>query len=323
MTECAIPWSIGSEKMKYRLDELMWQQFEGLCSEICVRILGEGFVNFANGKDAGKDGKFEGKANSFPSEEKPYEGKFIVQSKHTTNPTESCSGNSFDVVINKEVPKIKKLHANDELNHYFLLTNRKLTGGYEGEFQRKIKKEVPGITALIWGKERIHLFLDNNTSLHDKFGFNNLRSPLEIRPEDLKKIIEKFRDYIPHDSSSEENVGKDFNYTVIDKKNSINKLSNNYYKYIKENSEKHFHSIKNFLENPRNETYRKMYNDTAYDFKGVIISRRHEYDNFDGVLEDLFTRSYSTFKGEDIDKALLKVFIHFMYFSCDIGEKED
>ena len=35
----------------YRLYELTYQNFEELCSKICIKVLGEGFVNFAQGKD--------------------------------------------------------------------------------------------------------------------------------------------------------------------------------------------------------------------------------------------------------------------------------
>ena len=309
--------------MKYRLEELVWVQFEDLCNDICIGILGDGYVNFSSGRDGGKDGIFEGKANSFPSQSQPYEGKFIVQSKHTTNPIASCSDSEFNTIINKEVQKIKKLHTSRELDHYLLLTNRKLTGGYEGKFQERIRGNVPEITASIWGRERIHSFLDHNTCLHDKFGFNRLRSPLNVRPEELKKVIEQFRKHIPNSPSRNEDIGGDFDYIGLDKKNSINNLSSEYCQYIREDSEKHFHDIKIFLENPRNNNYLKMYNDTVYDFKGVIIAKRHEYCKFDEVLEDLFSKSYDKLKVQGIDKALLKVFIHFMYFSCDIGQKEE
>ena len=69
--------------MNYRIEDLAPSEFEELCARICIKILGDGFVNFSQGKDEGKDGRFVGKANSFPAERKPFEGKFIVQAKHT------------------------------------------------------------------------------------------------------------------------------------------------------------------------------------------------------------------------------------------------
>ncbi len=310
--------------MKYRLYELNPEQFEELCSEICLKILGAGLINFASGKDGGKDGKFSGKANSFPSEKKTFEGKFIIQAKHTTNVCASCSNNEFKNIVKKEIPKIEKLYKKGELEHYFLLTNRKLSGGYEAEFQKQINKNIPSITSVsIWGKERIHIFLDNNRHLHKKFGFNSFRSPLNIRPEDLEKVIKGFRDFVPSTKVKDrKKAGKDFNYIKIDRKNLINRLSDEYYQHIKEDSEKDFIYIEEFLQNPRNEKYRKLYNDTAYDFKGVIISERDNFVKFDEILEEIFSESYSKWKEGTVDKRLLKMFIHFMYFSCDIGQKE-
>ncbi len=305
--------------MKYRLEDLNSEQFEELSSEICIKILGEGFVNFASGKDGGRDGKFTGRANSLPSEKKPFEGKFVIQAKHIMSSCASCSDSQFKSILKREIPKIKKLYENGELEHYFLLTNRKLTGGCEVEIQEQIKKDVPQIKSIsIWGKERIHLFLDNNKYLHDKFGLNRPRSPMDIRPEDLIEVVEQFRKQIPKKSNIDtQSREKDFLYTNMEKKNAINGLSDEYYKHIRQDSEKYFQEIGDFLKNPRNEKYRNLYNETAYDFKGVIISRRGDYENFDNILEDIFSKSYLS-----SNKKLLKVFIHFMYFNCDIGDKE-
>ena len=144
----------------YRLYELTHQKFETLCSKICIRVLGEGFINFAQGKDEGKDGKFEGKANALPSENEPYRGKFIIQAKHTTNPCRSCSDTQFKGIITKEVPKIENLNKNGELDYYFLLTNRKLTGKQEAKIQEQFKTSVPQISAvIIWARSVYILFL--------------------------------------------------------------------------------------------------------------------------------------------------------------------
>ena len=189
----------------YRLYELEHQKFEELCSKICIRVLGEGFVNFAQGKDGGKDGRFEGKANALSSKNKPYERKFIIQAKHTTNSCGLCSDNQFKKIIKKEIPKVQKLNT----NYYFLLTNRKLTGHQDTQIQQQLKENCSQISAfIIWGKERIHSFLDDHRDLHEAFGFNKPRSPLNIRPEDLQKVIEEFRKYIPQNFSNNENHKK-------------------------------------------------------------------------------------------------------------------
>ena len=306
----------------YRLYELTPDEFEQLCSKICIKILGEGFINFADGKDGGKDGYFEGKANSFPSENQPYSGKFVIQAKHTTNPVALCDNAFQKYFLKKEGPKIKKLMENNELNHYFILTNRKLTGKQQSDIQINIKEKFPKLKSVsIWGVERISVHLDRNRNLHTEFGFDKPRSPLNIRPEDLITVVEKFRQQIKKTSTLNTEI-PDFIYTPTDKKNEINNLSEEYYSYIKKESEKYFHHIDNFLKNSRNEKYKNLYNTTAYDFKGNIISKRDNYNKFDEILEEVFSISYNHLK-DKINKHILKIFIHFMYFNCDIGQKEN
>ena len=309
-------------RSKYRLYELTPDEFEELCSKICIKILGEGFINFASGKDGGRDGFFQGKANSFPSENQPYSGKFVIQAKHIKNPAALCDERFKKDILQTEGSKMKKLVENKEINHYFILTNRKLTGGQELSIRNSIKKEVPKIKSIsIWGIERISTYLDMNRDLHKEFGFDKPRSPLNIRPEDLIAVVKKFRQQITKTTTPNTKV-PDFIYTPTDKKNEINNLSEGYYSYIKEESEKYFHRIEDFLKNPRNKKYKDLYNTTAYDFKGDIISKKDNYNNFDEILEEVFSISYNHLKGK-INKHILKVFIHFMYFNCDIGQKEN
>lgn len=310
----------------YRLYELDDEQFEELCSKICIKILGQGFVNFTKGRDGGKDGKFNGKANSLPSEAAPHEGKFIVQAKHTTNGASSCSDSSFYTVLKNEIPRIKELKESGELEHYFILTNRKLSGEQEPKILKYINDNVEGLSSVsIWGLDRIHTHLDERRDLHEEFGFNKLRTPLRIDPSDLEGVIKSFREFIPVDDKNGEadNIEEDFLYTYIDKKNEINNLSNEYCEFIREASEKHFTAIREFLIDPKHEVTKELYTDTALDFKGLIIARRGDFDTFDEVIEELYGEAWSQLKEKGVNKRLLKVFIHFMYFNCDIGDKTE
>ena len=53
--------------MRYPLYDLSWQEFENIVISICEEILGTGTIKFADGKDGGRDAKFTGTANNFPS----------------------------------------------------------------------------------------------------------------------------------------------------------------------------------------------------------------------------------------------------------------
>ncbi|MCR6638988.1 MAG: restriction endonuclease [Sporocytophaga sp.] len=81
--------------MDYRLELLDDSTFENLVNRLCQEILGLGVISFSKGKDGGRDGKFTGIANKFPSEASPWCGKFIIQAKHTENPVSSCSDSDF------------------------------------------------------------------------------------------------------------------------------------------------------------------------------------------------------------------------------------
>ncbi len=311
-----------SNMRNYRLHELNWQEFEQLCSRICIKILGTGFINFAHGKDGGRDGKFEGKAESFPSKSKPHEGKFIVQAKYTDIPAEICSNKKFDKILEKELPKIATLVANKELDHYIMFTNRKLTAGAEEKLRKKVLKEVNGLKSFtIWGTERIHLFLDNNKDLHNDFGFDQPRTPFHFAPEDLEKLIKGFRKQVPKDKSKN-SIPQDFLFPERKYKDKLNNVSKEYADHIDEDSAKHFTKIYKFLTNPRNEDLKEIYEATAYDLKGQIIAKGREYEYFDEVIEDILEDARSKWKCHGVDQQSLKIFIHFMYCSCDIGRKE-
>jgi len=111
------------------------EEFEDLVTRICRKILGAGTTSFEKGRDGGKDAKFVGTANCFPSNTSPLSGNAVIQAKHTTDPTKSCSDNDFEnnktSILNEEIPKIKKQVEKESVTHYLLFTNRKKTGGAE------------------------------------------------------------------------------------------------------------------------------------------------------------------------------------------------
>src|SRR4051794_5756836 len=96
-------------RQDYRLYELNDAEFEELVVRICVRWLGAGVTPFAPGKDGGRDGKFQGKAECFPSTASPIEGHVVIQAKHVATFDKSCSGKDFERLLKKEHPKIGRL----------------------------------------------------------------------------------------------------------------------------------------------------------------------------------------------------------------------
>ncbi|PKO97408.1 MAG: hypothetical protein CVU12_00025 [Bacteroidetes bacterium HGW-Bacteroidetes-7] len=67
--------------MNYRLENNNPADFERLVNSICQKISGTGVVEFSPGKDGGRDGKFTGTAQNFPSTKDSWSGKFIIRAK--------------------------------------------------------------------------------------------------------------------------------------------------------------------------------------------------------------------------------------------------
>jgi hypothetical protein len=82
-----------------------------------------------------------------------------------------------------------------------------------------------------------------------------------------------------------------------------------------------FHAtrIKRFLEDPRNEDLRGMYYDAADELKGKIITSRHRFITFNEVLTYLYDEIIDGSTDVRTQRQLVRVFLHYMYFDCDIG----
>src|SRR5690606_27840310 len=103
--------------------------FEKLVNTICQKILGTGVISFSQGKDGGRDGVFTGTATDYPSHTQPWQGKFIIQAKHSASSVASCSDAGFQRTIADEFIKLKKLRKSGDADCYLLFTNRKYSGG--------------------------------------------------------------------------------------------------------------------------------------------------------------------------------------------------
>jgi len=106
-----------------------------------------------------------------------------------------------------------------------------------------------------------------------------------------------------------------------EKKNELNNLSKDYFEFIKSHSLQYFEEIENFLREPKNETYTRMYSNTVSDLQDAITIDRNRYNEFDHIIKHLvdYIVDNNEDKLRDIRK-IVRVFIHFMYFNCDIGK---
>jgi tetratricopeptide (TPR) repeat protein len=151
----------------YLLHTLAPEDFEDLVVQICLRVLGTGTISFAKGVDGGRDAKFVGKANRFPSEESPWSGRFVVQAKSTSNPIASCSDASFARVLRNEISRMRALRSAGECDNYVLFTNRKLTAGKERELTAYLREETGVPNVAIVGREVIASYISNDPALRE------------------------------------------------------------------------------------------------------------------------------------------------------------
>jgi hypothetical protein len=303
----------------FPLHDLHWQEFEKLVILICERILGTGTFIFSEGPDGGRDGKFTGKAEKFPSKAKPWEGKFIIQAKHTENPIAKCSDSDFKKILKDEVNnRLNKLVENDEVDYYLLFTNRKLSANKNTKISEFIDTNL-SIENRVIGKERIQLWLAEHSEIVKTLKLNDLLLPLQFYEKDLKDIIIKFSEMKSQLAEKIDEKQSQIRWIDKEKKNELNNLSKNYFDFIKRNSLAYFTSIESFLKDPVNNKYRQYYENTVSDLQEKILIKRNEYFKFEAMLGNLFDYVFDNSPELKNKRKLIRVFLHYMYFNCDIG----
>lgn len=176
---------------RYALHDLSEAEFEDLVTSICREIFGIAITSFASGPDGGRDAFFEGTAECFPSKTAPAKGKFVIQAKHAQSVIASCSDSPFKkTLLDKELPRVKRLFEEDRLTHYILFTNRKKPGGADEYFTDRMQAETGVKNAWLRGIEDIERDLRANPQVVKNAGLDKLRSPLLFTPEDSRDIIE-------------------------------------------------------------------------------------------------------------------------------------
>lgn len=302
----------------YRFYELDDQDFEHLVTQLCLEVLGTGTVAFAPGRDGGRDGRFHGTAQQYPSTASPHIGRFIIQAKHTQRPGASCRDTEFATIIKNELPRIEELVTNGELEYYLLFTNRSLPAGKEKSIIAAIKR-IPGVKdAHLIAKETITHYLTRHPKIWTSLGFDRYQTPFRVNPNDLADVIHGFSNVVK-DGNNAYHSATNFAYIDKDTKNAVNGLTKPYYDYLQQDSLPHFAKVKAFLEDPRNEGLRALYHDTADDLKAKIVIARQQFAAFDDVLIyacDMIVEGSPSLRGK---KRLIRVFLHYMYFDCDIG----
>ncbi|MFN0130722.1 MAG: ABC-three component system protein [Verrucomicrobiales bacterium] len=308
---------------RFPLHDLSDSEFEKLVVYICRELMGIGITSFAPGRDGGKDAKFEGTARAFPSAAAPASGKFIIQAKHTTSPVASCSDSEFETtLIDREIPKIRRMAKDGTLTHYLIFTNRRKTGGAEDRIPDRIKAATGIEHVWLRGLEDIERELSYHPGIVTALGLDKFRLPIQFVPEDLRDVILALHAHRQSLSIAFDSEHDFRDYPGLPAKNTVNGLTPRYDAYIKDDSMPHFRDVEGFLKNPRNEGLKEQYHTVANELKGQLLIHRDHFSTFDEALEALYILILERSPEVRAVRRLVKILIHYMYVNCEIGQKQ-
>jgi hypothetical protein len=311
--------------MNYNYADISNTQFEHLIIHLCEELFGMGAEAFSEGPDGGRDSRFHGKAQMFPTTSAPWEGLTVIQAKHTTSYNSKYSDLNFfnpdsaSSTLTEEVKKVKKLIAEDGLNNYILFSNRKLTGNANEKIKKYISKET-GLNmeniGLI-GIEKLERYFKRFSHIAELVDLNPFDIPLNIRPDDLAEVIVSIKDALPN--IKEKNLKPNLERTDFADKNKLNGLSHSYSKVILKKLGD-FYEITDFLSMPENDEYQQKYNESAEELHAKVCIYKQSKHSFDEVLEKIIDSIIDRDSDCKRNKALTRAMIYYMYYRCDIGE---
>lgn len=307
---------------RYAYHDLYSAQFESLVVAICSVLLGAGVEPFSTGPDGGRDARFEGTALRLPSPAAPYAGRFIAQAKHTEHPfakysDPEFSGDAGSSVLTKEIPIIKRLVDDGELDHYLLFSNRRLSGNIASVIRNRLQEETGVTTVEVFGIERIELLLKQFPEIVRIANIAEVNTPLRVSPDDLAEVVLALAD---NKDSFAKVKPTPIERTAFERKNEINGLSAKFADLIKRDYLLDFAAVRKFLAAATNADILQRYLEVVAEFNEQIVAHRHEWDDFGRALvylqEILFNRDGDLNR----NKRTTKLIIYYMYWNCDLGE---
>ncbi|MBL0529392.1 ABC-three component system protein [Aeromonas caviae] len=317
--------------MKFAYEDLSDGQFEMLIVLLCQRLLGAAVQGFAKGPDGGRDAKFLGTAELHPSKSAPWVGITIVQAKHTNGYNRNFSELDFfsvksvNSVLGKEIPRIQKLRKAKQLDHYMLFANRRLSGNAETEIREYIASQcdIPTSSIYLCGLEQLEIWLKRFPEVAREADLDPVDSPLIVSPDDLADVVQalaRHKDSVTVllDDPPTERVS-------FERKNTLNNMSADYAKALRQKYLKETAQIRRFLSAPENLELLHMYESVVDEFQLKIIAKRRDYQTFDDVMEYLVDLLFSRdpVLRQHIHKRLTRAVLFYMYWNCDIGEVGD
>jgi hypothetical protein len=314
--------------LKYAYEDLSDRQFETLVVLVCQRLFGLATQPFAEGPDGGRDAKFVGTAERHPSTAAPWVGTTIIQAKHTNGYNRSFSESDFynpksqNTLIGKEIPRIKKLRASCELDHYILFANRRMTGKAQNDISHAIADPcgLPIGSIYLCGVEQLELLLVEFPDIPAKASLDMVDAPLVVNSFDIAEVVEAF-------AASKEAISAALESpptprVSYESKNALNGMTSAYAKTLRQRHLRDTSQIWAFLADPTNAEIVKAYQAATEEFQMKIMAKRKLHQSFDEIMEYLlallFGRDPVLRKREH--RRLTRALLFYMYWNCDIGE---
>ncbi|MFG1660985.1 ABC-three component system protein [Micromonospora chersina] len=314
--------------MGYPYEDLDDSQFERLVVECMRELFGDGVQSFAAGPDGGRDARFHGTAARFPSTAEPWTQITIGQAKHTnaTNAHFSdadFSGTAESSVLSEEIPRIRKLAADDEMHNYILFSNRRLGGVIAPAIYSRLAQET-GLD-----RSRIHLagveFIDATIQRYPdilrRSRIDPLDGPLLVNSYDLAEVILGIAKGLdaplpPDDAPVVDRV-------KYEEKNRVNVMTPEFAKLLRERYLHETHKIGRFLASPGNSEILRHYEGAVEEFQLKIVAKRKSYQTFDSLFNYLVDFLFKRDAVLSRNRRLTRAMVFYMYWHCDIGDTPD
>lgn len=313
--------------MLYAYEDMSSEQFEDLVYFVSTRLLGMGVQRFSTGPDGGRDARFSGTAERYPSSSQPWSGTVVIQAKHTNGLNKRFAESDFfgsnSATINTELPRIKSLRTREELDHYMLFSNRRLTAISDEKIRRLIAKEaqMPLSSVCLVGCEQIEGWLKQFPDVAKHVKLDPLDSPLLTSPEEMAEVVEALADQ--KEMLVERLSTPPANRISYQNKNRVNNMSPEFATLLRKRFLKDTPIVKTFLADPVNQRYVELYDSVSEEFQMKIIAHRQSYRSFDLVYNHLL----DTLFGRDVllrtHKRLTRLVLFYMYWNCDVGLEPD
>ncbi len=314
--------------MGYAYEDLDDSQFERLVVQCARKLFGDGVQSFTAGPDGGRDARFDGVAERFPSSASPWTGVTIVQAKHTNATNAHFSDREFSSaatssVLSKEIVRIKRLVDTGEVRNYIIFSNRRLGGVTAPRIANRLANETGLDRSLIFlaGNEYLDDLMHRHLDLISLARIDPIDGPLLVSSYELAEVILAIADTL-------DALPPSFDAIVVDRvsyaqKNEINNMSAPFAALLTERYMKYTREIERFLAAAGNTEILRLYEGAVDDFQLKIVAKRSQYQSFDDVfnhLIDLLVRRDGVLSK---NRPLLRAMIFYMYWHCDIGSSVD